>query len=349
MNLDKIDGFSKLDAEDMLGQINGLPDQLYAAWELGLTLPLGDLEDIKQVVVAGMGGSAIGAALLQAYTAPQAIVPLTVHRDYRLPAWVEGPGTLFIASSHSGNTEETLAAFQTAADRGCRLLVITTGGELAERGPQAGADVWTFQHLGQPRSAVGFSFGLLLAAAYRAKIIPDPADELADAVQEMRSQQALLTPDIPTPENPAKRSAGQLMGRWVCVFGADFLAPVARRWKGQINELAKSWAQFEALPEADHNTLAGVVNPEEALLKTMALFLVADENHPRNQRRVELTKMNFMLEGLNTDLVRGRGGSRLAQMWTLIHFGDYTAYYLAMLYGVDPTPVASIENLKSDL
>jgi glucose/mannose-6-phosphate isomerase len=349
MNLDQHQEFQTIDQSNMLQEIIELPEQLQKAWELGQKFPLSDYSAIRQILVAGMGGSAIGASLVKAYSAPQLKIPLEVHRDYKLPAWASGPETLVVASSHSGNTEETRSAFDTAQENGCRLLVITTGGALADMSQAAGCDLWQFEHNGQPRAAVGYSFGLLLALLNRLGLIPDQNEEIQQAYADLLDQRALISPEIKTAKNPAKREAGQIVDRWISVFGADYLAPVARRWKGQISEVAKAWAQFEALPEADHNTLAGVVNPEQVLLKTMTLFLRSDFNHARNQRRVDLTKKNFMLEGLNTDLVEARGSSRLSQMWTLIHFGDFLAYYLAMMYGVDPTPVAAIENLKSEL
>jgi glucose/mannose-6-phosphate isomerase len=274
---------------------------------------------------------------------------LEVHRDYSLPAWADGPHALVIVSSHSGNTEETLSALETALQRGCSLLAITTGGEIADRASDAGIGLWVFDHQGQPRAAVGYSFALLLNVFARLGFIPDPQSEIKETVQILKEHRDQLAPQLPDHQNPAKRMAGQMIDRWVCVFGADLLAPVARRWKGQISEIAKAWGQFEDLPEANHNTLAGVLNPEKLLLKTMALFLKADHNHPRNQRRIDLTKKNFMLEGISTDLVQARGESRLAQLWNLIQFGDYTAYYLAMAYDVDPTPVVAIENLKREL
>lgn len=349
MNLNNHNDFAKLDSQNMLGEMNGLPEQLQAAWLEAGKLPLGEHPAIRQVIVAGMGGSAIGADLVKAYTAPLASVSLDIHRDYGLPAWASGPETLVIASSHSGNTEETLSAMETALERGCTTLAVTTGGKIAKLAREKGCELWVFNHQGQPRAAVGYSFGLLLNAFTRLGFIPDQTSEIQDAVREMQEQRPLLAPELPDHDNPAKRQAGQLIDRWVSVFGADLLAPVARRWKGQISEIAKSWGQYEDLPEADHNTLAGVVNPEAVLSRTMALFLQADHNHPRNLRRIELTRKNFMLEGISTDLIEARGASRLAQMWTLIQFGDYTAYYLAMAYDVDPTPVASIENLKREL
>jgi glucose/mannose-6-phosphate isomerase len=349
MDLNNFEEFSSIDTQNMLEEIRGLPEQLTTAWSEAEGLPLPDFGQLKRVLIAGMGGSAIGGDLLKAYVAPQATVSVEIHRDYGLPAWAEGPETLVIASSHSGNTEETLSALETAIERSCKLQVICTGGKMAQLAEKAGISTWIFQHQGQPRAAVGYSFCLLLNLFTRLGFIPDPTAELQDAVEEMSLQRQQLGVDVPDYQNPAKRQAGQLVGRWVSVFGSDLLAPVARRWKGQISEIAKSWSQYEDLPEADHNTLAGVVNPEEVLTRTMALFLLADANHPRNQRRIELTQKNFMLEGISTDRITARGKTRLAQMWTALQFGDFTAYYLAMAYGVDPTPVAAIENLKREL
>ncbi|MBL7162002.1 MAG: bifunctional phosphoglucose/phosphomannose isomerase [Anaerolineales bacterium] len=348
MNLDDIKAFQELDSQNMIAEIDGLPDQLNQAWEFGKSLSLPKWENISRVLIAGMGGSAIGADLLAAYISPLCSVPVVVHRDYNLPAWAKGEATLVIASSHSGNTEETLSAFESAVENGCSLLAISTGGKLAAAAEDAaaGAALGLFEHQGQPRAAVGFSFGLLLATFYHLGLIPDPEAELKDAVAAMKSQQTDLMDDILTMENPAKRLAGQCYGRWVTVMGAGILAPVARRWKGQISELAKAWGQFEFLPEANHNTSAGVINPEEILLKNMVLFLRAKSYHPRNELRANLTKEIFMLEGLGTDFFNAKGDTPLAQLWTTLHFGDYFAYYLAMAYGVDPTPVAAIEGLK---
>ena len=348
MNLDDIASFIQLDPQNMLGEIDSLPGQLQSAWELGQQQPLPDPRGITRILISGMGGSAIGADLLAATVAPDCQVPVIVQRDYDLPAWASGPQTLVIASSHSGNTEETLAAFAAAVQAKCRLLVVCTGGELESRATALNLPVWKFSHAGQPRAAVGFSYGLLLAAFARLGLIPDPGQELPEALAAMRSQQETLLADVPVVRNPAKRMAGQLVGRWVNVYGSGLLAPVARRWKDQVNELAKAGAGFEFLPEADHNALAGLENPE-VLMHTITLFLRAPSDHPRNRLRADLTRHGFMVAGLNTDVYDAKGASRLAQLWTALHFGDYMAYYLAMAYGMDPTPVEALQNLKAAL
>jgi glucose/mannose-6-phosphate isomerase len=350
MNLDDLVYFKKLDTQNMLGEIDGLPDQLKSAWDLGHTQPLPDIKNIQRVVITGMGGSAIGADLVTALILDACPVPVTVHRDYGLPVFAKGKETLVITSSHSGNTEETLDAFDAALKNKCTIIAMCTGGELAKRAKENNIPVWTFNHKGQPRAAVGFSFGLLLSLFARLKLIPDPAKDVEEAIAEMKKSQEQLRADVPAAHNPAKRYAGQLMGRWVTVMGAGILAPVARRWKGQINEVAKAGANFEYLPEADHNTLAGTVNPDEVLNPhTMTIFLCSPSDYPRNKLRLDLTRKAIMLEGMNTDVAEARGKSPIAHMWTLILFGDYMAYYLAMGYGMDPTPVAALENFKKAL
>ncbi len=346
INLDDFQKFESLDPQKMIMHIDALPDQLEHAWQLGSQFDLPAMPGLRQVLVAGMGGSAIGADLLGAYLEPLGSVPYFVQRDYNLPRWAHGADTLVVASSHSGNTEETLSVFAQALQAGCRAAVITTGGRLAEIARKNNLPLWQFEHKGQPRAAVGYSFGLLLALLTRLDLLPDPAVEYRDAVAQMRAQQALLRAEVPVSSNPAKRLAGQLLGRWVAVMGSGILAPVARRWKGQISEVAKAWAQFEFLPEADHNTLAGVDNPEALLAQTVVVFLKAASEHPQNTLRSDLTRQTLMLAGLGTDFYQARGDTRLAQLWTALHFGDYVAYYLAMVYGVDPTPVPAIESLK---
>jgi glucose/mannose-6-phosphate isomerase len=353
VNLDDFNSMRQLDRENMLAEIEGLPDQLARAYEMGIKtceVLMTSQVSPSRVIIAGMGGSAIGADLLAAYAADACRVPIIVHRDYGLPAFAHGPETLVICSSHSGNTEETLDSFETARQRNCRVLAVCTGGELAARARKVDAPIWTFDHNGQPRAAVGFSFGLLLACLVHLGLIPAQADLVAGAVAAMKQLQEKLRPEIPTAKNPAKRFAGQLVGRWVTVFGAGLLAPVARRFKTQINEIAKAPANFEFIPEADHNALAGIIHPDNVLAPhTMNLFLRAPSDHARNRLRLDLTKQTYMLEGLNTDFLDAHGDTSLAHMWTLILFGDYMSYYLAMAYGVDPTPVDALVSLKSAL
>lgn len=349
MNLDDTARFAQIDTQDMLAHIDGLPGQLETAWQLSSSLTLPEMTGIERVIIAGMGGSAIGADLVAAYIAPFCPVPVVLHRNYALPAWASGKNTLVITSSHSGNTEETVSSFETALQNGCQILALSTGGKLVELSQESGTTLWQFAHEGQPRAAVGFSAGLLLAALSRLGLIPDQEQSVRGAIAAMLEQQTTLRADVAASGNLAKRLAGQIVGRWTLVIGADLLEPVARRWKSQINEISKAWGQFESIPELDHNSLAGLVYPEQALTQMMAFFLRAPAYHSRNLLRTELTKTTFMVEGINTDFIDARGSDPLAQQWTTLHLGDYTAYFLAMAYNIDPTAIPTIEMFKGQI
>jgi glucose/mannose-6-phosphate isomerase len=336
----------QLDPQNMLGHIETLPDQLMKAWQLGKQLPVPDYGKIDRVVIAGMGGSAIGGDLLASYARPPCKIPGFSHRDYGLPAWAEGRNTLVICSSHSGSTEETLSSLSQAIIKDCSVLTLSTGGKITEMSKNAGCSAWVFEHQGQPRTAVGFSFGMLLALFDRMGFLQVSDQNIQEAVDVMKQQQENIGYHSGLQTNPARRLAGQLVGRYISIFAAGNNEVIARRWKTQVNELAKAWAQFEGLPEADHNTLAGLINPEETLIKVAAIFLRAESDHARNKLRLDFTRQQFMLAGMMTDEVKARGNSRLAEMWTLLHFGDYVSYYLALMYGIDPTPIEALVELK---
>jgi glucose/mannose-6-phosphate isomerase len=341
-----------LDAGRMLDLVADLPRQLRAGWELAMAVPLPagwTASAFDGVVIAGMGGSAIGASLVAALTAGECPIPVTVVRDYALPAFARGPRVLVIASSYSGETEETLEAFETARQRGCALAAVATGGRLAEWAQAWEVPLFRFEPVGQPRAALGYSFSILLGLFHRLGLIPDQQPAIDEAIALMEEDLQRMAPEIPVVQNPAKRMAGQLIGRLPVIFGAGPLAEVARRWKTQINENAKAAAVFEALPEADHNTIVGTEFPADLLSHVMALFLTAPADHPRNALRARITREIFMKKGVNTDLFVGRGSSLIAQAFSLILLGDLISVYLALAYEIDPSPVQVIAELKARL
>ncbi len=181
MNLDDLAKMNKIDTMNMISEINALPDQIAIAIATAKKCSLPAWTGFENILIAGMGGSAIAGDLLAAYLSNICPIPILSHRDYDLPAWASKEKTLVIACSHSGNTEETLSTFEAANYLGCRIVAITTGGKLSERATDAGYPVWKFDHHGQPRSAVGFGFVLLISIIARLGLIPDPECELIAA------------------------------------------------------------------------------------------------------------------------------------------------------------------------
>ncbi len=350
MNLDDRLGIRQLDADHMLDRIEELPQQCAAAWEQcdQLRLPW-EPDTFDQVILAGMGGSAIGGALLQGLVADECCIPLTVVRDYTLPAFAGGPNTLVVACSYSGNTEETLSCFKQAVARETAALAVTTGGKLSSLARRAGAPVVRFDYESQPRAALGFSFTLLLGVAHQLGLIRDPSSDLAEGVEVMEAWQSQLRIEVPKEQNEAKQMAAQIHGALPVTYGAGFLGPVANRWKTQLNENAKHWAFFEILPELNHNSVVGLGVPMDARDLAVVLLLRSSLDSPRIQERWDVTLELLTQEGVSAAAVKGRGESKLAQMLSLIHFGDYVSYYLAVCNEVDPTPVENIRFLKRRL
>ena len=347
-DLNDVAAIHQADPQNMLGHILNLPQQLEDGWATAAAIDLPpSFRAIDRVVIAGMGGSAIGGSLLAALMAPVSTIPIAVVRDYDLPAFAIGSNTLVIASSYSGDTEETLSVFEQARARECQLLVTTTGGRLLELVHEFGVPFIQINDQSQPHVTLGWSLAPLLNIASRLQWLHDLKDDLIEAVSVMRAWSRDLAAESPIAQNLAKREAGQLMGRIVFVFGAGYFAEVARHWKGQLNKNAKAWAAFEVLPEADHHLLAGTDWPHEFSRQVMALFLTGRADHPRNVKRAELTRQMFMLAGCNTDMLIARGQSPLAQMMALIHLGNFMSFYLALLNGAEPAQIDALANFKA--
>lgn len=348
-HLDDPTTYERIDPSGMRERIAELPAHCADAWRLARSLVLPeDYRGVREVVVLGMGGSAIGGALVSALVAEECPVPILCVGGYDLPAHA-GPETLVVGSSYSGKTEETLTTFREAMRRGCRLVAIATGGDLAAIAEEKGYPLLQFPPCLAPRAAIGYSVVLLLGLLYQAGLIRDYGEDLDEAIAVVEEWGKELRPETPTVRNPAKRLAGQLLGRLPVVYGAGPLAPVARRWKGQFNENAKQWAFWEEMPELNHNAVVGYGIPESVRERVYVLMLRSPLDHPRVRARWEVTRELLLQEGVAMDEIWARGESRLAQMLSLIHFGDYVSLYLAVLNGVDPTPVPPIDYLKGRL
>jgi glucose/mannose-6-phosphate isomerase len=349
VDLDRPETYAAVDVADMRGHLEALPTQIEDAWRLVAAFEApAACAGADAIVVAGMGGSAIGADLVRGLYIDTLPVPLVVWRDYGLPAWV-GPRTLVIAASYSGETEETLSAVERARAVGARLLGITTGGALAEVLTAYGAPLLRYHYAAQPRAALGYSLGLLLGVLARLGYLP-PQDTAVEAgVWVAREALARFGPGVPTAANGAKQLARALVDRIAVVYGAGFLAPVARRWKGQCNENAKHWAFFEELPELDHNAVMGYAFPPALADRLLVVLLRSSLLGPRLALRGAVTLELLERAGIPRWPADAWGDGPLAHLLSALVYGDWTSYYLALLNGTDPTSIAAIDYLKARL
>jgi len=299
------------------------------------------------VVVSGMGGSALAALVVQRWLKAWMSVPFEVLRDYHVPAYV-GPDTLFIASSYSGNTEETVASLQEALSKGCRIIVLASGGRLQEIAISNNLPFVEIPSGIQPRMAVAYGVKILAA-------IFDHVDLSVGAVEQVEAlsgwlveEAKKLEPLVGTSENYAKQIAENIVGKTGVIYAGPLLGPAGYKWKISINESSKNLAWSNEFSEFNHNEIVGwTSHPVDKVFAVIELQ--SDLDNYRVQKRFEVT--NRLLSGQMPApmIVYAKGDSHLAQMLWTIQLGDFVSLYLAMLNNVDPTPVDVIEKLKKDL
>jgi glucose/mannose-6-phosphate isomerase len=324
----------ELDSDRQLDAVLAIPDHLRDAL---FRIESAKLEPAQAagVMVCGMGGSAIGGDLAAAALGERSTLPLLTVRGYELPPWTT-PEWMVLCSSYSGNTEETLACMEAAEALGARRIVATTGGQLGDMARDAGVPVIGLPGaLPSPRTAVGYMFTIAAEAAAQAgaPAIHTEIDAAAAHLEGLRD--SLL--------ERAEGIAARLEGTIPVIYGADLTAPVARRWKTEINENAKAPAFWAELPEADHNEIAGWTESEGVL---SAIFLEDPDQHPRERRRIELTSEIVGSGAAEVETVAVEGGSRTERLLGAVMLGDLVSLFLAAHRNTDPNPIDAIDLLK---
>jgi glucose/mannose-6-phosphate isomerase len=340
----------RLDSRRMIDAIDSFPGQLLEAERLASqvdwlaykpTTPAG-------VCVCGMGGSAIGGDLVRSYWESESPVPMTVVRSDRLPEYINR-FWMVIASSYSGGTQETLSAVDDARRRGCNILALTSGGQLAEQARNCGWPLITVPGGLMPRAALGYSFGPVMMAMIRWGIVPDRSGEMERAAQGLESSRALYGVDISTEANPAKRAALTLSGRTICVYGtAGYTDVVGLRFKCQFAENSKALAFANSLPELNHNEIVGMDTSGDPTHMAVVILRTGEES-PVAQKRLDWVAARIGKRGIPVIAITAIGENRLERMLSLVQIGDYLSYYLAIANGQDPTPIPAIESLKREL
>ncbi|TET55260.1 MAG: bifunctional phosphoglucose/phosphomannose isomerase [Dehalococcoidia bacterium] len=349
VDLDNPSIYREFDKSGMLNHLHAFPEQCQKAWEKVLSFDLPrEYTEISNVVILGMGGSAIGADIVRRLALAESEVPVWVHRDYGLPAFVDG-STLLIASSYSGNTEETLSAFSASLKTQAKKLVITSGGKLKHLADNEGIPVFTVDYRAPPRAAFPHSFVPLVGIFHKLGLLEDKSADLEEAVDLLKELSRDFTETRPLASNPAKQLAARLRERVPVIYGAETLSEVASRWKEQFNENSKSWAFFESFPELNHNAVAGYEFPREAKERIFVLMLRSLSFSSRSLHRYEATAELLTKAGIPYEFVEARGESALAQVMGLVLLGDYSSFYLAMLNEVDPTSIDAIDFVKQYL
>jgi glucose/mannose-6-phosphate isomerase len=339
----------KLDKSNMLEHISSFYSQILTGISIGQSTDLQGISEIDfdKMILAGMGGSAIGGEVTRSFLKAELRIPFEIYRNYGLPNYANR-NTLVICSSYSGSTEETLSAYSKAKELKSRIMCITTGGELAKRGAADGFPVIKLPSGMTPREALGYSITPLLIILGRLGLCGDHSGELERCSNSLKDWAGGYAFD--SEPNPAYKLAEKLHGKIVIIYaGPDYLDAVAMRIKGQINENAKQPAFCNIFPEFNHNELVGWELGPDISEKFAFLILRDRADNPRIAKRMDIVKNILTGKGVDVTELWTNGERLLERMFSLIQLGDFMSYYMALLNGVDPTPVELIDFMKNEL
>ncbi len=355
-----------IDVAGMIDRVMAMPDHFQQAWADAQRVQLKlDKSRIQNIIIAGMGGSAIAGDVVRCATYGSLPVPLHVCRSYNLPFQPTNK-TLFITSSYSGNTEETLSAFNVARRCGAQIICVSSGGKLSEFAKADNLPLFKLSEGFPPRSALAFLVVPLLAVFSHCGWMTSTggstelaevsvsalnlAEEISALSAQLRELRKLYAPESDDENNLAKKIARALYQKIPLVYSAaENFEAVASRWKGQFCENGKTLAFWNVFPELNHNEIVGWGLPGANDRNFQVIYLRDRDDHERIQRRMDITKKVIEQSGNSIIEIKSQGESRLSRVFSTIFLGDMASVYLAILNGVDPTPVAKIDFLKSEL
>lgn len=342
-----------IDAKNVLGSIEALPDQIKQTWDevSKLNIPQA-YRRATNIVINGMGGSALGARVVQSVFSDTLKIPLTVVNNYDIPAIV-GPTTLYIASSYSGTTEETITAYQKALKKKAMIFSITTGGTLKEQSKKNRTPCYVFSPThnpsNQPRMALGYSITSQVALLNRLGFVKTDRGEIKKVLDLLRRIIVNFGISVTTEKNPLKLLAGKVIGKIPIFIGGEFLAGSLHTLRNQFNENTKSYADYHVIPELNHHLMEGLKHPASNKDTLHVVFFESGLYPQKIALRMSLTQEIVTNNGIGYSTHCLEGKTKLEQAFELIHLGSYLNYYVALLYEQNPAPIPWVDYFKEKL
>jgi glucose/mannose-6-phosphate isomerase len=340
-----LDYVKKYDPQNQFDVLINSYKQIEFAWDNNFKIAGIVSSDISNIIISGLGGSAISADLIKNYLSDEIQVPIVVNRNYNLPKFAS-KNTLFVASSYSGNTEETISALKQAIEAGCKIVCITTGGEVEAIAKSKNISCLKVQPGFQPRYSLGLSFFSVLKVLQELKIISDQTT-VVDKIINLWKQKGI---EYSKEGNFAYNFAESLVGFIPVIYSvADSTSAVGYRFKCQLNENSKLHAFHNEIPEMNHNEIIGWESYQEKVFHSKIINIIDDSYHPQIQKRFEILKDIFSKSGVETLKLKSNEKSFNVRLLDLIYIGDWITFYLAILRGFDPSEIDNIYLLKDRL
>ncbi len=325
-----------IDKSDMHGSIAGLHKQVREGLRLADGIKI--LGDVDNIIISGMGGSALPGLVLQNVLADTKL-KVHVSRDYKLPEWANNK-TLVFAVSYSGNTEEAISSYQDARKKSCKVVVLASGGKLKEIAKKQKVEFIKVPHPFegfQPRAGIGYMFFAILGVLINSHIVKGIDEDIEKTINALHSDEI---------DSQAQEIAEKLFEKIPIIYTSERLSSAGYKWKIAFNENSKTPAFCNVFPEMNHNEMNGYVNHQGPLF---VIMISNDNDHSQVKKRMKITKELIKKQGIPVMELRMKGDSIMTKLFTAILLGDFTAYYLALKYEIDPTPVEMVEHLKKML
>ena len=348
--LDDMKLISEIDKSDMLGAVAGFPEQIKEAKEIVDSATLGSFFKVDNIVISGMGASAISGDIVQSLLRDKIDIPIYVTRQYDLPKWVH-KDTLLLSQSYSGNTEETLHTFKHGHQKRCKIIGISSGGKLQEFCEKREIPHIKIPTGFPPRAATGY---ILFSAIYALKKIGvlniDVDHEISETITVVNEFRNHNKKEVPETDNLSKQIAKKIYNKIPQVYGFDFYSPIAKRWCTQLNENSKLICRYDEVSECNHNDIIGwSMDPDVSKKFSCVLFRDRENESIYMSKRLDFMKKLYEDIAGNVIEIYPQGKKRLAKMMHAMYLGDFVSCYLAILRKIDPTPIDAITELKNEL
>ena len=341
----------RLDQSNVYGSVLAFSDQVTDAWTQAEKVEIpSDYSEIKNIVVAAMGGSSLGARVTLSLYADTLKVPLEIVNDYHLSGYV-GKETLVITNSYSGTTEEVIAAYQEARERGAKIYCVAAGGTLSQMAKKDGLPLYEIDPIynpsNQPRMSLGYSIGSMGQLLTKLKLIDLHDEEVKKSCAFVKN----LTEEFKYDkiDNIAVDISTGIIGKIPILIASGHLFGAAHAAKNQINENAKNFAASFPIPELNHHLVEGLTYPVADPENLVFIFYESGLYHPRIQKRFKLTRELAEKKGIKTYTYKVRGGNKLEQALEVVQFGAFVGFYLSMLNGVNPAPIPIVDWFKEQM
>ncbi|PKO07454.1 MAG: hypothetical protein CVU41_01790 [Chloroflexi bacterium HGW-Chloroflexi-3] len=342
MYFDDVEKIHALDQDGMIEKIRDLTKQVQISWSFVQQQQKFDFSHVKHIFLSGGTIQSNTIDILRVMITEKCSVELSFHENEKLPFWCQGKDNLLLLVVDHDTAEEMTGLLEQGIEKDCSIFILFADQRIKNNFLTKSIAHWVLPGHKFDRTTIGFDTFIFYGILYKLGLSPDISQNISNLKLNLETTIQHIDVSVPSALNPAKRLAGQMVGRWIKIVAGGVMLPIANRWSDQINQSAKTLSNSENIFHLAHQSLSGFYNPENVAQQSMVVFLKSSFNEKKIEWMIERAKEELMCNGIGTDSYCARGEDLLSHIWTTILFGDFLAYYLAIAYECDPTPIATL-------